>query len=628
MTLFSKTEMLWNSTLNEIYGFYNDKIATFEETLRAAQATNIASERNVAYLRHQLSNELEHMRSLITAALRAQPPAVVRALAENIVREADEARVLYLSRTTSNNDDLLIELEKKVHRRDIRIKELIETTNANARILNGTNQRVNRLESTISKQDETMTKFTNTHDAPTPAVTGFKHLSELQSKVDNHDERFRTLNKLSADVEAFQTDIKVLQADIKALQADIKALQAILKTSTEPSGQMEALRSTVSEIQYELNKHETDIETMRTSIDVLTDAKISFEDRIERTETSVDKPKDVSRDLIALDQRIDTLQEDSSQQEKQLGRLQDMFLNVKKLKQGMDSFYDIVPDMRLKLDKAVAGITACGGKVDQLRADVDQVIDFFEMHRGTLKSLQDDVDKQHNWAINDGEDIGKLFGRMCQCEVQCGIRKPGGKADAAGADEISDPGVIIHKFPPLDASAAGTECLQSLASIAASAAPTPIVAPVIVQGSGFNTSALLGQPFDISVPASLQDDGAPASRPNLFGQVIPSPPSKILPDSFSSNSAPLQKFLGTSRPLSRPSTSTPGPIGVLTALTPIADASVDVEMEGTDPDPNNPPEMDEEFEAELLAGEERLDDEDEELTDRDGDGETDDEMDQ
>ena len=53
------------------------------------------------------------MRSLITTALCAELPAVVRPLAENIVREADEARILYLSRTTSNNDDLLLELEKK-----------------------------------------------------------------------------------------------------------------------------------------------------------------------------------------------------------------------------------------------------------------------------------------------------------------------------------------------------------------------------------------------------------------------------------------------------------------------------------------------------------------------------------
>ena len=596
------------------------------------------------------------MRSLITTALCAELPAVVRPLAENIVREADEARILYLSRTTSNNDDLLLELEKKVRRRDIRIKELIKTTNMNARIVNATNQRVDRLESTISKQDETMTKFTSTHDAPTPAVTASKHLSELQSKVDNHDERFRTLNKLSADVEAYQTDIKVLQADITALEA-------IPRTSTEPTGQMEALQSTVSEIQNELNKHETDIETMQTSIDVLTDAKVSFEEHIERFETSVDEPKDVSRDFIALEHRIGILEEDVGRQEKQLGRLRDMSLNVKELKQGMDTFHGIVPEMRLKLDKAVADITACGGEVDQLRVDVDQVIANFEVHRGTLKLLQDDVDKQHNWAINDGEDIGKLFGRMCQCEVQCGIREPEGEADAADADETSDPGVISPKFPPLDASAAGsedlqatslvneesaegvastsrpsprdepapaagTECLQSLASIAASAAPTPIVAPVIVQGSGFNTSALLGQPFDFSVPASVQNDGAPASRPDLFGQVVPSPSSNTLSASFSFNSAPLKVSLGTSKPPSRPSISTPEPVRVLAALTPVAAPSVDVEMEGTDPDPNNPPEMDEEFEAELLAGEERLDDEDDELTDRDADGETDDEMDQ
>ena len=529
-----------------------------------AQVTKVKGELSKAGERHvtneetmaRLENRMHNMESLFQGQL---PTSLCKTIANFVslttraaIERVNQEMLNKVALSTTNSDkDLMLELQDQAKDHGAALVSLFGLRAEVQRLRTETKQHIDRLESTVSQQAETIVTLTSTIHTLTIANTATQeHLCRLQTVVDNQATQLQSLSKISANV---------------------NELEAKFKTFTEPNGQSKAIISTLSVIQDKLREHDTELESARTNIDMLFTTNEDFENRIGKIEddgTGVSSTHSTTSDLEVKTGNIETALAELTNKSDQFGMLDDRLKVLEAVPPPPSTLRKQLKNLGSGIDDLAARMDNCENGVTELRMNIHRSEDAIDDIKRTVKESEDTANDIQNKVkqLEDNQVEDMKFMR----ELNGDLKKVDEKVDNESKD-------VDTLFDRVEKCEGDIEALWSDDSSA----------PVVEANNSEATVAVANEapPEDLQEPSSTPDTSAQESA-----------------NASTTAASGSLEHTGVAEGFQAPPSGT---IELLRTTSAAEAPSRDEEMGNVDPDPANPPLMDDEFDEEMLAGTER-----------------------
>lgn len=623
---------------------------SYEKELSAVKDSNVANERKVAFLEDQLqkvAGQVQTIEPALTSYIHSETKKTIEDA------ERDSMRKLILTFTPSEHEALK-ELHDKFYDYEASVQKLLEVPAQISELKAAMKQQSDRLESSVGRQDEIISRFTTTHTSPATTGADAEISSKLRDEVDTHDKQLQELVKIPAAVNDLKAEFKALTELFQAPTTTSNVLSTFEDKLQEHDNQLKQLSGNQTTIETLVQQHEE----LETRLDKLAESTIGeqlkdqsileLERKFSIFETSIAEVGSIPSQINALDDRTKTLEAESTYNSELCKQLKTSIGEVETLTKSLASCEERVSHLETSMKSSADNLSDVKNRVPALEKQLRNVTTHVTGLRIDTNNHARVLDDLRKWVTEGEEDINLAHKKVkevtaslekLEADVREHIETLNGKLDGATmaiakleldaefqAGFQQHGGLLNFNFDDLDMPMGYTDvpvndaALPAEANNAEEAAPFASNGPTetLQQPSSFNANSFQNATFDFSFPV--------ADPP-------PPPPSGNAATAFSAPVFPLPSAAPTTDALpasSWPNSPTPqedmsgsGPSSPSNAESPL----VDEQMKDWNAffEEHGVPDEGDEFDGMIAGLGVERDEEDEMGSDRDAEGETDDE---
>lgn len=379
------------------------------------QESLVNAEDRVASLEGQMQEFRLQLRGELSEAHSKLITKYVSSIATKIITDADQDRFRKLALTTTNPDH---ELLKRLHEKFIE-GNLDGLPSKVSELRDEMRQQKERFRSVINKQGEAIIEITSTYRTPTVIGTEAEDLSKLKDRVDSHDTQLQGLIKISADVNEVDAQLKTfteLHTQPKATTDALSMMQIKLKEHDIQFEKLGGIENAVDTLGTQHEQHKGKTERIETTLatrenKLMKQIKIKevLETRMEKLESTI-TAHHVS--VAANSESIKKLEMDVKSHVVELNELRKYTSDDDSDIKDLRGKFDLLEEEVESIKSSVADLE--GKNLETVEA-IDTINGHIEGHVKELKQLQDDagidfqdIKRLKEYSRSDYQDIKKL----------------------------------------------------------------------------------------------------------------------------------------------------------------------------------------------------------------------------